>query len=151
MFTGNTRFLATTAAGLVGLLTPAIAFSASPETAVTVEFLSADGLLLTNHHCARRCISAASTPDSNYQETGFVARSFGEEKQCPGMYADQLQSIEDITDRIRSAVTASDPATQAEAALSGEGELVHDPLVPAPPLVKGLEAPGPDGKQECGA
>ncbi|UCD23641.1 MAG: S46 family peptidase [Gemmatimonadota bacterium] len=77
-------------------------------------FVSADGLLLTNHHCARRCISAASTPDSNYQETGFVARSFGEEKQCPGMYADQLQSIEDITDRIRNAVTASDPATQVQ-------------------------------------
>ncbi|UCG85888.1 MAG: S46 family peptidase [Gemmatimonadota bacterium] len=76
--------------------------------------VSADGLLLTNHHCARRCISAASTPDSNYQETGFVARSFGEEKQCPGMYADQLLSIEDITDRIRSAVTVSDPAAQVE-------------------------------------
>jgi hypothetical protein len=77
-------------------------------------FVSADGLLLTNHHCARRCISAASTPDSNYQEIGFVARSFGEEKQCSGMYADQLQSMEDITDRIRGAVTASDPATQVE-------------------------------------
>ncbi len=75
-------------------------------------FVSADGLLLTNHHCARSCISAASTPDSNYQETGFVARSFGEEKPCPGMYADQLQSIEDVTDRVRRAVTASDPATQ---------------------------------------
>ena len=75
-------------------------------------FVSVDGLLLTNHHCARSCISATSTPDSNYQETGFVARSFGEEKQCPGMYADQLQSIEDVTDRVRGAVTASDPATQ---------------------------------------
>ena len=50
-------------------------------------FVSADGLLLTNHHCARRCISAASTADSNYQETGFVARSFGEEKVCPFIFS----------------------------------------------------------------
>lgn len=77
-------------------------------------FVSADGLLLTNHHCARSCISTASTADSNYQETGFVAQTFGEEKQCPGMYADQLQSIEDVTARVRSAVTATSAAQRVQ-------------------------------------
>ena len=77
-------------------------------------FVSASGLVMTNHHCARSCISAASTADSNYQETGFVARRPEDEKRCPGMYVDQLQSIEDITARIRAAVSAAAPARQAE-------------------------------------
>ena len=79
----------------------------------SASFVSASGLLMTNHHCARTCITSASPPDSNYQETGFVARSREEEKACPGMYADQLQAIEDVTARVRSAVTASSPERQA--------------------------------------
>ena len=77
-------------------------------------FVSANGLVLTNHHCARSCISAVSPPDTDYQETGFVARTTSDEKPCPGVYVDQLQSIEDVTGRVRAAVSASDPIRQAE-------------------------------------
>ncbi|HEV8455877.1 MAG TPA: S46 family peptidase, partial [Gemmatimonadales bacterium] len=75
-------------------------------------FVSSRGLVMTNHHCARECITAVSTPDSNFQELGFVAKTQAEERKCPGLYVDQLQSIEDVTEPIRKAVTARAPATQ---------------------------------------
>ena len=70
-------------------------------------FVSSEGLVMTNHHCGRACITAVSPPDTNYQRTGFVARSAAEEKKCPGLYVDQLVAIEDVTPKIRARVTAA--------------------------------------------
>src|SRR3954454_5562896 len=75
-------------------------------------FVSARGLVMTNHHCARECITAVSTPDSNFQEIGFVAKTQADERKCPGLFVDQLQSIEDVTDRVQQAVTSTAPARQ---------------------------------------
>jgi hypothetical protein len=75
-------------------------------------FVSSRGLVMTNHHCARECITAVSTPDSNFQEIGFVAKTEADERKCPGLYVDQLQSIEDVTGPIQKVVTARTPAQQ---------------------------------------
>ncbi len=77
-------------------------------------FVSPDGLVMTNHHCARGCISAVSPPDTNYHETGFVAQSMADEKMCPGVWVDQLRSIDNVTARVRNAVTATTPVAQVE-------------------------------------
>ena len=80
----------------------------------SASFVSEQGLVMTNHHCARQCITDASPADSNYQRTGFVAASRQTEKKCPGLYVDQLQSIEDVTTRVRSKVSAGTAAKQVE-------------------------------------
>lgn len=78
----------------------------------SASFVSEDGLVMTNHHCARGCVAAVSPPETNYLRTGFAAGSPSEELVCPDMYIDQLVSISDVTSRIRSRVTGDDPARQ---------------------------------------
>lgn len=79
----------------------------------SASFVSSRGLVMTNHHCARACIESTSPSDSNYIQTGFAAKAITEEKKCAGLYVDQLQSIENVTTRVRAAVTGSTPADQA--------------------------------------
>ena len=71
----------------------------------SASIVSDRGLVMTNHHCARACITAASPKDVDYQAVGFVAPRDEEEPSCAGMNADQLQSMEDVTAAIRQAVT----------------------------------------------
>jgi hypothetical protein len=80
----------------------------------SASFVSANGLVMTNHHCGRSCTASASPPDTNYVDVGFAARNMADEKRCDGLWADQLQSIQDVTDRIRRAVSATTPTQQVE-------------------------------------
>jgi hypothetical protein len=80
----------------------------------SASFVSENGLVMTNHHCARACISAVSPADTNYQRTGFVAPTTASEKKCPNLYVDQLVGMEDVTSRIQSKVTATAAARRVE-------------------------------------
>jgi hypothetical protein len=79
----------------------------------SASFVSSRGLVMTNHHCARECTASSSPPDSNYIQTGFAAGTLADEKKCAGLYVDQLQSIQNVTSRVRAAVTGRTPAEQA--------------------------------------
>jgi hypothetical protein len=79
----------------------------------SASFVSSRGLVMTNHHCGRDCTASSSPPDSNYIQTGFAAGTLADEKKCAGLYVDQLQSIQDVTSRVRSAITGKTPADQA--------------------------------------
>ncbi len=66
----------------------------------TGEFVSKDGLILTNHHVAYRAIQTSSTPAKDYLENGFIAWERSEEIPAPGYYADVLLSYEDVTEEV---------------------------------------------------
>ena len=79
----------------------------------SASFVSSRGLVMTNHHCARECTASSSPPDSNYIQTGFAAGTLADEKKCAGLYVDQLQSIQDVTARVRGAIIGKTPGEQA--------------------------------------
>jgi hypothetical protein len=87
----------------------------------SASFVSPDGLILTNHHCARSCIAANSTPEMDYVQRGFQAGSREEEKVCPNAYADVLTGIQDVTARVRA--VSSSELTSAEAADATQREI----------------------------
>lgn len=82
----------------------------------SASFVSPEGLVMTNHHCARDCAEAVSDETNDYVETGFYAASRAEEPLCPELFLDQLVSISDVTERVRGAAPAgADEARIAEA------------------------------------
>jgi Peptidase S46 len=67
-------------------------------------FVSAHGLVLTNHHVARGQLQKNSTPEHNYIRDGFYAPTEAEEMKSPDMEVNVLVSMEDVTARIANAV-----------------------------------------------
>ncbi len=78
----------------------------------TGEFISAKGLVLTNHHCGYGQIQKQSTLENNYLKDGFWANSMSEELKNPGLYVEQLVFMEDVTN---SLVNAGDQFKAIEA------------------------------------
>src|SRR6056297_469244 len=76
-------------------------------------FVSSDGLVLTNHHVASDTLQKLSTPERNLIENGYTARTLDEELKAPDLELNQLHSIENVTERVKEAV--SDEASTEEA------------------------------------
>lgn len=70
----------------------------------TGSFVSENGLILTNHHCAYNAISKASSVENNYLENGFAAQSLSEEVEAQGLTARIIESYTDVSDEILNAV-----------------------------------------------
>src|SRR5512138_2875863 len=51
----------------------------------SAEFVSEDGLVLSNHHVGSGAIQRLSSSEHNYIRHGFYARTRAEEKPCPGV------------------------------------------------------------------
>lgn len=63
----------------------------------TGEIISNSSLILTNHHCGYDAIAGASTPEHNYLDNGFWAKSFDQEIPVPGLTATFIIRMEDVT------------------------------------------------------
>jgi hypothetical protein len=62
-----------------------------------------DALVLTNHHCVRGCAQNLSTAKIDYVQNGFSSATREDEKLCPGMQAEILSTITDVTQRVSDA------------------------------------------------
>jgi hypothetical protein len=67
-------------------------------------FVSANGLLITNHHVGRGQVQKLSTKDRDLIKDGFYARTQAEELKCPDMELNVLVSMEDVTEKVLGAV-----------------------------------------------
>lgn len=63
----------------------------------TAELVSAQGLLLTNHHCGYSQVQYHSSMEKDYLKYGFWAKNLSEELPNPGLYAARMVRIEDVT------------------------------------------------------
>jgi hypothetical protein len=70
----------------------------------TGSFVSKDGLILTNHHCAFGAVQAASTTEKDYVTNGLLALSKEEEIQARGMTARITESYRDVSKEVLSVV-----------------------------------------------
>ena len=59
----------------------------------TGSFVSADGLVLTNHHCTRGSIQRLSTKEKNLVKNGFVAMDRSQELKIPGQTYRTLMAL----------------------------------------------------------
>jgi hypothetical protein len=71
----------------------------------TGELISAEGLLLTNHHCGYSQIQYHSSVEHDYLKDGFWAMSRDEELPNPGLSVSFLERMEDVTDRVLEGYT----------------------------------------------
>ena len=70
----------------------------------TGSFISKDGLILTNHHCAFGAVQAASTTEKDYVTDGLLALSKEKEIQARGMTARITESYRDVSKEVLSVV-----------------------------------------------
>jgi hypothetical protein len=81
----------------------------------TASFVSAEGLILTNHHCAAACLAQLSSAGQDRLRDGFVSATREQELRCPTQYADVLMQMEDITAKVTAATSGKDDKTANDA------------------------------------
>ncbi len=81
----------------------------------SASLVSPQGLVMTNHHCARECIGALSDAQHDYVANGFTAAALADERPCPDLEANQLTAITDVTKTIQDATAGQSGQDFADA------------------------------------
>ena len=84
----------------------------------TGSFLSSDGLIITNHHCAYRAIQSVSTADQDYLKNGFQAKTRGAEIPAKGYTVRITESYNDVSSEVLKVVKAGMSFEQRSDAIS---------------------------------
>ncbi|PRQ08823.1 S46 family peptidase [Enhygromyxa salina] len=103
-----------------GLMRAAVNFSGC-----SAAFVSADGLIATNHHCAYGALQGNSTVEHDYLKDGFVAKTRGEELPATGNSIKILRSITDVSEQVHAKLEGiEDDGARARAYDQARNELV---------------------------
>ena len=89
----------------------------------TGEFLSAEGLMLTNHHVAFDALVAASDSSKDYATKGYLAHNRGEELPAKGYTVQITQELKDVTSEVLSGI--GDAAADRNAAIQAKVRTVE--------------------------
>ncbi len=65
--------------------------------------VSQAGLVVSNQHCLIACLQSLVTPGHDPLAEGFIAQRRDEERPCPGLTAEILEAIEDVTAEVVTA------------------------------------------------
>ena len=79
-------------------------------------FVSANGLVITNHHVGADTLQKISDPQHNHLKDGFYARTQADEIKSTDLELNVLISIEDVTSRVNGAVKPGMTNEQASSA-----------------------------------
>ncbi|HEV3136362.1 MAG TPA: S46 family peptidase, partial [Pirellulales bacterium] len=79
-------------------------------------FVSAGGLVMTNHHVGADCLQKLSTSDKDLVKIGFYAHTRDEEIKCVDLELNVLANIEDVTERVNASVKPGMDAAAAQQA-----------------------------------
>lgn len=91
----------------------------------TSSFVSPDGLIITNHHCAFGAVQMNSTPEHDYITDGFLAAGRADELPARAQRVYVFKGYDDVTAKVRGAIAADAPPEQRIKALEArEKELV---------------------------
>jgi hypothetical protein len=91
----------------------------------TGEFLSADGLLLTNHHVAFDALVSASDQSKDYATNGYLAKDRTEELPAKGYTVQITQELKDVTAEVLSGVTDTMSQAERSAAIAGKTSAIE--------------------------
>ncbi|MGC6428496.1 MAG: S46 family peptidase [Flavobacteriales bacterium] len=92
----------------------------------TAEMISDQGLLLTNHHCAYDIIQTHSTVSNNYLTDGFWAMDKDEEIPNEDLFVSFLVRMEDVSERINTALDTVDADQRAMVIRKLSSEIVKE-------------------------
>jgi hypothetical protein len=76
-------------------------------------FVSADGLVMTNHHVGADDLAKLSDEKNNYLRDGFHAKTRDQEIKCKGLELNVLTDIKDVTAEVEKAVPAGTAAAES--------------------------------------
>lgn len=91
----------------------------------TGEFVSPEGLLLTNHHVAFDALVSASSQANDYGTNGFMAKTRAEEMPAKGYNVTITQDLKDVTAEILSGISETTSPAERTLAIQAKSDALE--------------------------